>query len=281
MTKLVESLSSSVREFDCYYYDQNAHVNTFPHTHGVENNGKMFWVFGGLDYKNWIQSKEELSVLVLRGSPALEHAASHVVRTLKKNKLADVVLHFFYSSTKSMVPPYNFANLQYDWRHVSCVWTFLIQVIDGYPLSQRQFLFTAFFNQVILRMKYGQIENMPPDDPLKAFELLLGHILLDDLWFALAQVLAKSEELGLGDIEAMQRSTTHIKRNLAVVLDLDDLSIETYRMLIDSIRGTLRNLRRYFAVLKVLITNPPPRGDLQLQESEVLLEYDEERRGSC
>jgi len=70
-----------------------------------------------------------------------------------------------------------------------------------------------------------------------------------------------------------------MKRKLAVVFDFDDFSNKEYRLFINAIRGTLRNLGRHFSVVKILVTNPPTTADLEIQESEILLEYDTERQG--
>jgi len=275
--RVVESLSSffSAEEFGHYYCDQKAHLDALSLDPELEN-GKLFWIFKNIDYTDWKNVKEGASVLILRGSRNLEDAASQIIRKMTGNKVADLVLHFFYSSLKRL---HTFNNLECNWQHVSCVWTLLIQTIEGFPLSQKQCLLTVFFSQALDTIVDEELAKMLPDKPMETIQCLLLHSDLRNLWVALAQTLGKSEQLRLRGTEPKRQTSCQTKRNLAMVFDLNDFSIETYKLLIGIIRGTLRYLRQYYSSVKILLVNPPPTGDLELRESEVLVEYDRERQG--
>lgn len=70
------------------------------------------------------------------------------------------------------------------------------------------------------------------------------------------------------------------KRKLTFIFDLDRRLEETWKALINHVRGAIANLRREYLVVRLLITNPPVASDLGLlQPSEIILEYDQERQG--
>lgn len=172
---IVESSGTSRRIFDPYYSDQKAHLDTLSEIPDAENDGKLFWIFRGIDYKNWIGGNGRAPVLVLRGSHFLESVASHIMRTLKDNKIADLVLHFFYGSTRDMEPPQPLEHdLKFNWWHLSCVWTLLRQVIDGYSPLQQQNLLTVFLSQAFRPISDITTAKVSMNESIVELQHLLG-----------------------------------------------------------------------------------------------------------
>jgi hypothetical protein len=258
-TRNLVSLDELVSGFRCYYCDQKVYIDTFPVTNELENNGQLFWIFRNIDYRNWSDIDTGASTLVLRGSSDLESAASQIIHKLKDDTTIDLVLHFSYSTTEHIRPSQIMRNHPCDWRHLSCVWTLLIQSINGYTPSQQEFLLKEFVHYTLRPVEENKY--------------------LENLWYALAQALMKSGEFDTHCTEPDRQNPPVVKRKLAVIFDLDNLPISTYELLIEIIRGTVRRLRRDFSGVKILIINPPISGDLLLDESEILIEYDKERQG--
>jgi hypothetical protein len=100
----------------------------------------------------------------LRGSPVLEYAAFQIVQTLKDHKMSDILLHFFYGSTTcTMVPYIN--------KHLVCVWTLIMQIVDSIPLSDQEYILAAFFSQALELIECNKLEEMAVKGPMKHFNL--------------------------------------------------------------------------------------------------------------
>jgi hypothetical protein len=267
-----------VREFDCYNIDQEAHRDTL-NTNCLENDGKLFWILQSPEYQDWIKTRAQTPVLLLRGSPDLEQAASYIVRAMSNNRTDHLVLYFFYGSSKSIPRPQPLVQPGCDWRHLVSVWTLLKQAIDGQPDLHKQSLIMAFFREALQPITDEVFITMLPDEPKEAFERLLRVSKLENLWYALVQTLKMAEELSVGNIGSMQQNNAQLQRNLVIVLDIDDLFIESYQLLMDVMRENIKYLQRHFETVKVLVVNAPSTSDLALRQSEILLEYDKERRG--
>jgi hypothetical protein len=279
--RLIESLCSSVTEFRDYYIDQNDYNASIPEPRGQADYGKLFLIFHSVEYMGWVNTSQKSPVLVLRGSSVLELAASNVVHGLKDNKLTNLVLNFFYGSTTHMFNIYDLGNLTYDWQHLFCVWTLLLQVVNDTQLHQQQHVLAAFFSQALASIDGSEFEKMSADIPIKAFQSLVRLCELQHLWNSLAQAINKSEDLGALGRDSDLPEKPQNKRKLTFVFDLDDMGSASCNLLINSIRPIIRNLRRHFTAVKILVTNPPIIENLELHESEVLLDYDIERRGLC
>lgn len=240
-------------------------------------NGKFFWIFRSLDYQNWVEIKDGVSVLVLCGLPILEEAASHIVRELKGNTTADLVLHFFYGST--IHKPLSLYENTMNRADLSCVWTLLMQVIDNCPQQLQNSLLEDFFGQILDFIAADEVAEMLLKKPMEAFESVLSRANLQNVWDSLAQVLKMSEEERRRGTESRYQNTQWNKRNLKFVFALDNRPIKAFQSLLDIICYIVYNLRRHFLSVKVVVIYPSSASDLRLNHSVVLLEYDKERQG--
>jgi len=247
--------------------DQNNYIEKLSKTGEPEKDGRFFWIFHSLDYEMW--SKHELNVLVFHGSPILECAASHIVRTLQDSKANDLLLYFFYNSAKS-----SYATMS---RNLVAVCTILNQVLESCPSSQQPYLLELFLRKTLATLANWELTKVGADNPKESFKKLLDISTLKNLWNSLEQVLSKAElHCQNIDLETSRRS----RRKLTFVLDLDNLTVETGRELMDIIRPMMATLRREYSTVRLLVTNPPSTGNLGLQKpSELLLDYDTERQG--
>lgn len=281
-------LESVIQEKGLYYIDQSQYQLSQDPTGSESGNGLSFdnyarnyWIFHNIDYKNWVENNDNAYMyprilIFCKPEPVdLEEAAFHISRTqIRDNKSTGLFLRFFYSSTKSSKN----ANL-----HAHAVWTLLRQVIDNHPVHQREF-FEEFLDS--LRTPMDIIERAKVEaqkDPAKMTAELMALSSPGNLWNALCQALRKPSKLKLdsaGNINSGSSNASSV-RSLTVILDIDNLYIEQWPELIASIRNTTKSLRRDYFVVKWLITNPPNFGDLGIRQSEVLVEYDNERQGTC
>jgi len=266
-------LSYSVRGLRSPYSDYNDYLNTLLEDEALENNYKFFWIFHGLDYKNWIETGQKMPVLVLCGSPTLENATAHIVRTLKDN----LVFHFFYGSVRYLHPLPGLVGSSVEWKQLLCVWTILLQLIDGYPLPQQQYLLESFCSYALRFISPSNIEKITSVEPEEAFRSLLRYSELETLWDALSHTLSRLE-WSRGHAESERQDAPRIERHLIFVFDLDDQPFNTCTVWFNIMRSIMRNLRRHFTTVKILVTYPTT-DDLMLHHSEVCLKYDTERQG--
>jgi hypothetical protein len=269
----VQSLAYSGAGFRGYYVDQTAYLDNLLKTDNLEHSPGLMWVFGSPEYENWIQQKQGLALLVCGGSQVVERAAQHIVKKLESTHL---VLHFFYNSAIAAKPNSTSRNSKCDWGDLSCVWTLLMQVIDGYPPPQQQYLLRIFFARALDYIEYDEQVKILSNKPEEVFERLLGVSLQLDLWDALIHVLQMLLELPKWrDLE-----TPWKERNIALILALDHMPDEDFASLFAVIRPTVYHLGQIFAAVNVLVTYPPKMGArIQLDGFGVLLEYDTERQG--
>jgi len=265
--KILRPLLSAARVADDFFVDQNHYIEILSKTGEPEKDGRFFWIFHSLDYEMW--SKHELDVLVFRGSPILECAASHIVRTLQDSEANNLLLYFFYSSAKS--------SNSTIWRNLVAACTILNQVLDSCPSSQQQYLLESFLTKTLATLDDWELTKVGADDPKESFKKLLHISTLKSLWDALEQIISEAELHSRSiDLETSRRS----RRKLTFILDLDNQTVETGRELMDIIRPMMATLRREYSTVRLLVTNPPSTGDLGLQKpSELLLDYDTERQG--
>jgi hypothetical protein len=256
---------------DLYVLDQNKYLDTLQNAHELEHDGKYFWIFRNLDYKKW--SDLEVQILVLSGSPILEYAASHIVRTLRHSKPDDLLLHFFYRSTINA----DFSKLptSAELDNLVCVFTLLKQAITDHPPAQQQFLLELFLEAILAPMDEESLAQVLEVHE-NAFAALLGLSTVQDLLRALGRVLNKAAEFN-GDNNASERESA--SRNLTFILDLDNRPVETNSALIDKVRREMESLRRAYPTVRLLVTNPPAGDHGLRQPSEALIEYDKERKG--
>jgi hypothetical protein len=264
--KILQSLLRAARVVDDYFVDQNQYIEKLSNTGEPEKDGRFFWIFHNLDYKMW--SKHKLNALVFRGSPILECAASHVTRTLQDSEANDLLLYFFYSSVKSPSAAI--------WRNLVAVRTILTQVLQSCPSAQQQYLLESYLTKTLAPLANWELAKVGAD-PKESFKKLLHVSSLKNLWDALGQVLSEAE-LHCQNIEL--ETSPRNRRKLTFIFDLDNLTEETGRELMDIIRPMMARLRREYSTVRLLVTNPPPTGDLGLQKpSELLLDHDIERQG--
>jgi len=264
--RILQPLLRAARVTDDYFVDQNHYIEELSKTGEPEKDGRFFWIFHSLDYEMW--SNHALNVLVFRGSPILECAASHIVRTLQDSEANDLLLYFFYNSAKSSNTTIR--------HNLVAVCTILNQVLQSCPSSQQQYLLEAFLTKTLATLANWELAKVGAVDPKESFRKLLHISTLKNLWDALEQVLSEAElHCQTIDMETSRRN----RRKLTFVFDLDDITVETGRELMDIIRPMIARLQREYSTVRLLVTNPPPTGDLGLQKpSELLLDYDIERQ---
>jgi hypothetical protein len=99
--RILQSLIHSMSVIDVYSVDQNHYLEKHLKARELEQDGRYFWIFRNLDYKKWFDFEADVEVLVLCGSPILEHAASYVIQTLRNTGgQANDLLYFFYGSMR-------------------------------------------------------------------------------------------------------------------------------------------------------------------------------------
>ena len=76
-------------------------------------------------------------------------------------------------------------NSKCDLGDLSCVWTLLMQVIDGSPPPQQQYLLRIFVARALDYIEYDEQVKILSNKPEEVFERLLGVSLQLDLWDAL------------------------------------------------------------------------------------------------
>jgi len=277
---VLQLLLYSMRENYDYFLDQNQYIRNFPNLGELEQDSRYFWIFSNLDYKWWSKLDENVKVLMLCGSPTLEDSVSQVVRTLQKNDATNLLLYFFFRSTRHAERPPKPLNAA-DWQNLVFVYTLLREVMDYYPPPQQQSLFKTFLTEILAHMDDTKLGKLP-HNATEAFKMLLCLSTVQNLWDALEQVLRKAADLYEQTIVLEHPDATRNKRNLTFIFDLGIAPIETVRTWINHVRRTMANLGGDYLTVRLLITKPPSIGDLGLQQpSENLLEYDKERQGLC
>ena len=274
--RILQLLRSSKEVIYLYSIDQDRYLENLQMGCNFEHDGRYFWIFRNLDYQKWLELEEDVMVLVLRGSPILEHAAFEVFRTLQQEREAsDLFLYFFFGSTApghSTRPqrPSKTAN----WQNLAIVCSLLKVAIDNHP--QQQSLLETFMNE-ILELKDDTILDKLPANPREAFTTLLCCATDQNLWDALGHVLRQATPVDGPNTGSERHGAQRNKRNLALIVDLNNL--ELGRALISHITQAIKSLRQDYLTVRLLVTNPPT-GDLGLQQSPaVLIEYDKERQG--
>ncbi|KAF8534235.1 hypothetical protein BDD12DRAFT_809527 [Trichophaea hybrida] len=221
----IQQLLRSSKEVIYYYsIDQDRYLENLPMGCNFEHDGRYFWIFRNLDYQKWLELEEDVMVLVLRGSPILEHAAFEVFRTLQQEREAsDLFLYFFFVSTApghSTRPqrPSKTADLQ----NLAIVCSLLKVAIDNHP--QQQSLLETFLNE-ILELKDDTILDKLPANPKEAFTTLLCCATDQNLWDALGHVLRQAAPVDGSNTGSERQDVQRNKRNIALIVDLNNLEL--------------------------------------------------------
>ena len=274
--KLLKFLITSVELLDVCFFDQDKYLvnhSKTPRKLGLEQDAKYFWIFRNLDYNKWAQRHGETKILGLHGPSIedLELAASHIIRSLRNPDIAsqegDVLLYFFYNSTRSKQAPKGVADV--DWRDLICVWNLLRQLIGNRSAEKP---LQIFLERILHFLSDDELEKLSAhDNPTDVFRSLLRLSKPRNLWDALGQVLGVLKEPG--------NSRHQGKSNLTIVIDLNSMA-SSWKGLIDDIREMTAGLSQRYRAMGVLLSNLPETSNLwQHRPSEILLEYDKERKG--
>ena len=266
--KFLKLLISSVKLLDVCFFDQGKYLENHSETPrlGLEKDGKYFWIFRNLDYEKWVQRHRESKILGLHGPSIedLELAASHIVRSLRNPDTAsqegEVLLYFFYNSTRRERGSQN----DDGWRDVLCVWNLLRQLIENCSVAGP--LFQIFLERALYFLSDDELSKLQGrDDPTHVFRSLLRFSKPKNLWDALGQILGDIKEQGTP--------------NLTLIIDLNSMD-STGKELIDNIRKMTAGLPQGCGTMRVLLSNLPETSNLwEHRPSEILLEYDKERKG--
>ena len=254
---------------DVYFFDQNKYLENRLKKHelGLEQNAKYYWIFRNLDYEKWMQHRGGVKILGLLGPSAedLELAASHIVRSLRNPNAAsqegDVLLYFFYNSTRRERGPQG-------WRDMVCVWNLLRTLIKNHSTAEESLLQT-FLRTAIGFLSDGELADLRIHrNPADVFKSLFCLFKPQDLWHALGQAL--------GDLKEPEIPG---ERNLTLVIDLNSMA-GSCEGLVDNIRNMTADMPQAYGKVRVLLSNLPETSNRwQTRPSEILLEYDKERKG--
>ena len=272
--KILNFLNSSADLQDVYFFDQSKYLETHLKAPklGLEQDAKYFWIFRNLDYEKWMERHGGAKILGLLGPSTkdLELAASHIVQSLRSPDPASregYVLYFFCNSTRDKRGPQDIVG----WCDRLCVWNLLRQLVENHPTAATKLL--RIFLKALGFLSDDKLPGLLAGGPTDVFESLLHLSEPQDLWRALGKVLEDLEERG--NLERLG------KPDLALVIDLN-LMDGSSKPLIDNIRKMIESLPQdYYRAVRVLLSNLPEEssGLWQRRPSEVLLEYDKERKG--
>ena len=258
--------TSSAKILDVYFVDQSQYLENDlePPKLELRKDDKYFWIFRNLDYEMWVQCCGEAKVLGLRGLPEedLELAASHIVRNLDAASHKGEVLYFFCGSTEQK------PNLQaVVGRHdLICVWNLLKQLIGNRPAAAESSLQNFLERALDLLSDNGRVQLSAHSDPTDVFTSLFDLSNPRDLWVALGEALGGPEE---------QKNPG--MQNLTLIIDLK-MKARTWEGLVENIRQMTAGLMKAYGTVRVLLSNVP-EASLGQRSSEILLEYDKERKG--
>ena len=264
----LESLISSVDLLGVYFFDQSEYL--LSGLEGIEQNTRYFWIFRNLDYEKWM--KREVEILALRGPfENLEHAASHIARSLQNldtSSQGGHVLYFSFNSIRDELGPQD----AISWHDLASVWNLLRQIIGNSPTTLQKSLLRAFLGKALHSLSDDDLAKLRGYNSTGAFKSLLHLSKPQDLWDALGRALSEIANLGKQEYPRRWR-----KPNLTIVIDLDPM-VSTWKTLIGNIRQMATALRQDYRTVRVLLSNVPEINDpWQPRQSEVLLEYDKER----
>ena len=269
--EILKLLVSSERILDVYFFDQSKYLECHSKIPGLglEQDAKYFWIFHNLDYEKWAQRRGEEKLLGLRGPSAedLELAASHIVWSLRNTNAASQegeVLYFFYNSTRHERGPPGVTG----WRHMLCVWNLLRTLIKNHPTAEESLLQT-FLRNALGFLSDDELENLPVHgNATSVLRSLFSLLEPQDLWHTLRQVLGNLKE------QEIPR-----KRNLTLVVDLNSAA-SAWEELVENIRNMTADMTQVYGTVRILLSNLPETSNRwQTRPSEILLEYDKERKG--
>ena len=264
--EVLELLISSKELLDIHFFDQSEYLKRHLKTLGLglEQDAEYFWIFRNLDYEKWAHGGDKAKILGLHGPSTedLEFAASHVVRSLQDSADPEgEVLYFFYNSTRRELVSQDDAGL----RDLVCVWNLLRQLIEGRPTAAKSLLQT-FLRTALDFLGDDELTKLRiHGDPTEAFRLLFCHSKPQALWIAFGQVL-----------EDLEDPEDPRKQGLTLIIDLNSMA-SGWEGLVNNIRSMRAGSRQ---CVRVLLSNLPEGSNLgQNRPTEILLEYDKERKG--
>jgi hypothetical protein len=251
-----------------------------------ETHRKFFWIVEDLDYKEWTKNSES-GILVLRAPYRcnLEQAARYIVYTLKKIPVATLPLPSIHQPRSESSDGHGFRRpaqskiTDQEWSIAITLLTSLRQLIRNCKEpSQQQTVLSEFLGIDGLLGRFlndEEPEKARSRSSLEPLKQLLARATLDDLWVALNCAFTAYDhgpDLGMG--------AQHKPHDLVLIFNLDRPSIETWKALLNNVNKTLRAVQRHWSV-KVLIIRTKSDRELELQQehSEIIIDYDKERKG--
>ena len=267
---ILKLLISSADLLKVYFFDQSKYLASKPGE--VEQDARYFWIFRNLDYKRWM--KREVKILGLHG-PIEDHelATFHIVRSLQNQDVSSQegdVLYFFFNSIRHELAPRD----AISWHDSVSVWNLLRQMIGSSSTTLQKSLLGAFLGKALHSLSDDVVAKLRGDDPTKVFKSLLHLSKPLDLWDALGRALSEMADPGKQEYPMRQR-----KPNLTLIIDLNRM-VNIWKTLIGNIRQMTTALQQDYGTVRVLLSNLPETKDpWQLQPSEIVLEYDKERKG--
>ena len=268
---ILELLTSSMDLLDVYFFDQSKYLPSG--LGGVEQDARYFWIFRNLDYEKWL--RREVEILALQGPSRkdLELAASHIARSLQNQDVSSQegdVLYFSFNPIRRELAPRG----AISWHDLVTVWNLLRQIVGNPPTTLQKSLLRAFLGKTLHSLSDGDLDELWSYDPTDAFKSLLHLSKPQDLWDALEGALSEMADLRMEEYLRRQR-----KPNLTLIIDLHRV-VRTWKTLVGNIRQMATALRQDYGTVRVLLSNVPETNDpWQPRQSEILLEYDRERKG--
>ena len=271
---ILKLLISSADLLEVYFFDQSKYLASKPGEVEHWQDARYFWIFRNLDYEKWL--KREVKILGLYGPVEdIERVASHIARSLQNQDVSSQegdVLYFFFNSIRRELDPRDAIN----WHDSVSVWNLLRQMIGNSPTTLQKPLLRAFLGKTLHSLSDDGLEKLRGYDSTNAFKSLLHLSKPQDLWDALGRALREMADLGKQEYPRYQW-----KPNLTLIIGLNRMiSHCTWEKLIGNIRQMATALQQDYGTVRVLLSNVPETTDLwQPRQSEVLLEYDKERKG--
>ena len=217
-----------------------------------------------------MQRRGEAKLLGLRGPSTkdLELAASHIVWNLRNTNAAsqegEVLLYFFYNSTRRERGPLDAAG----WRDMVCLWNLLRILIKNHSTAEESLLQT-FLRNALEFLSDDELATLPVHgNSIGLFSSLFCLFKPQDLWHVLGQVL--------GDLKEPEIPR---KRNLTLVIDLNSAA-SAWEGMVENIQKMTAGMTQTYRTVRILLSNLPEASNRwQTRPSEILLEYDKERKG--
>ncbi|RPB12649.1 hypothetical protein P167DRAFT_150611 [Morchella conica CCBAS932] len=271
---LKQSLERSIIKQECsFYVDQKEYHHRFLEPSVTAYAEGIFLASNNLDYERWRVDTDPSHTLVYSGFPSLAHALPIFLQDLAKVEKESLILNFSYGSACTSYR-YDLTLKGANHKDLCMAWTLFCQATDSYSQDVQQQLFLSFLRVLLAPMNDDELSRVY-DDPEEAFTILMGLSSLETILEALEKSLAQVVTIRV----SQNNGCSKLKRDIKMILDLDEPSTEHWKELFPKIRTIIRHLRKDGITAKVLIMDPPVIGNLELVPgSEIHVTYDKERQ---